>query len=196
VFGRFVGSVRKGGLIFHIRGSRDGFCDAQRTLRPIAESLESRCLLSLTSINHEDFVPSTPVNIGENSGATADVRQLVDHTNASPDDTVVTQSTVLNSGGGITGTVVVDPLGGGVTDPDDPAKAPAGQQVYLDLQHSGQFAAGDPTTTTDANGDFSFTGLANGTYTVRFVPYKATPRIIRPTAAARQSLLMVRPSRM
>ena len=72
--------------------------------------------------------------------------------------------------GGITGTLVVDPEGGGLTDGDDPARPPAGQQVYLDLQNSGEFQTGDPTTTIGANGDFSFTDLADGTYTVRFVP--------------------------
>jgi hypothetical protein len=137
----------------------------------MAESLESRCLLSLTAINPEVAIPFKRIVVDQNSGTTPYVRQPVDITKVGDNDAVVGPSTVLNSIGGITGTLVVDPLGGGVTDPDDPAKAPAGQQVYLDLQNSGQFVTGDPTTTTDANGDYSFTNLANGTYTVRFVPY-------------------------
>ncbi|HEV8060141.1 MAG TPA: DUF4214 domain-containing protein, partial [Gemmataceae bacterium] len=47
----------------------------------------------------------------------------------------------------------------------------AGQTVFLDLNNTGVFAAGDPTATTTANGAYSlnYTGLAPGTYTVRQV---------------------------
>ena len=74
--------------------------------------------------------------------------------------------------GGISGKLVVDPEGGGQTDGDDTAFPPAGQQVYLDLSNAGSYQAGDPTTTADAKGNYSFTNLADGTYTVRFVPAK------------------------
>ena len=42
--------------------------------------------------------------------------------------------------------------------------------VYLDLNHDGKFDTGDKSTTTDINGNWSFTGLAAGSYTVRVVP--------------------------
>jgi len=42
----------------------------------------------------------------------------------------------------------------------------AGWSVYLDQNHNGLLDPGEPTTTTDANGNYSFTNLAPGTYTV------------------------------
>jgi hypothetical protein len=71
--------------------------------------------------------------------------------------------------GGIDGRLVVDPQGSGRTEGGVGAP-PVGQRVYLDLANSGNYQAGDPTTATDAKGDYFFTNLADGTYTVRFVP--------------------------
>ena len=45
----------------------------------------------------------------------------------------------------------------------------SGWEVYIDLNNNGKFVSGDPETTTDANGDFSFNGLFPGTYIVRVV---------------------------
>jgi hypothetical protein len=42
----------------------------------------------------------------------------------------------------------------------------SGRTVYIDLTNTGHWESGDPTTVTDSNGDYSFTGLAAGTYTV------------------------------
>jgi RHS repeat-associated protein len=42
----------------------------------------------------------------------------------------------------------------------------AGWTVYIDQNHVGQLESGDPTTTTDADGNYSFSGLAPGTYWV------------------------------
>jgi uncharacterized delta-60 repeat protein len=50
---------------------------------------------------------------------------------------------------------------------EDPGEALANVPVYVDLTDAGQFVEGDPTTTTDAFGNYSLTGLAPGTYTVR-----------------------------
>jgi hypothetical protein len=50
--------------------------------------------------------------------------------------------------------------------------------VYLDLNNSGSYVAGDPTATTDSQGYFHFADVAPGTYTLRqIVPsgYTATP---------------------
>jgi hypothetical protein len=67
--------------------------------------------------------------------------------------------------GSISGQVFLDYNGNGVRDANEPGLA--GQTVFLDLNNSGQLDPGDPTTTTDANGFYQFTGLAAGTYTVR-----------------------------
>ncbi len=42
--------------------------------------------------------------------------------------------------------------------------------VYLDIKNEGHYDPTDPTTVTDANGDYSFTGLTPGTYTVAELP--------------------------
>jgi hypothetical protein len=47
--------------------------------------------------------------------------------------------------------------------------AASGVSVYLDLNNDGTDDNGDPTVTTDSSGDYSFTGLAAGTYDVRQV---------------------------
>ena len=38
--------------------------------------------------------------------------------------------------------------------------------IYIDSNHNGKYDTGEPLTYTDANGNYAFTGLANGTYTV------------------------------
>jgi uncharacterized delta-60 repeat protein len=68
----------------------------------------------------------------------------------------------------ISGTVYNDANGNHVRDAGEVAVV--GQQVYLDLQGIDKFVAGDPVATTDANGAYSFTGLAAGNYLVRPVP--------------------------
>jgi hypothetical protein len=46
----------------------------------------------------------------------------------------------------------------------------SGRQVFLDTNDNGVFDSGEPTTTTDSSGDYSFTGLAAGSYHVVQVP--------------------------
>ena len=46
----------------------------------------------------------------------------------------------------------------------------SGWTLYLDLNNSGSFVTGDPTTTTGSNGTYQFTDLAAGTYIVRVEP--------------------------
>src|SRR5262249_61732689 len=65
----------------------------------------------------------------------------------------------------ISGTVFHDYNTNGVQDPGEPGIA--GQTLSLDLDGSGVWQAGDPTALTDANGNYQFTGLSAGTYTVR-----------------------------
>src|SRR5581483_5036632 len=45
----------------------------------------------------------------------------------------------------------------------------AGVAVYLDLNNNGSADTGEPMTTTDSGGNFSFGNLAPGTYRVRDV---------------------------
>jgi RHS repeat-associated protein len=67
----------------------------------------------------------------------------------------------------ITGTVFQDINTNGVQDPGEPGLA--GQTLYLDLNGSSILAAGDPTATTDANGNYQFMVQGAGTYTIRQV---------------------------
>ncbi len=67
--------------------------------------------------------------------------------------------------GSISGTVFSDTNGNGVKDTGDGGLY--GWVVYLDLDHNGTPSGNDPYVQTDANGNFSFSGLAFGTYTVR-----------------------------
>jgi len=64
----------------------------------------------------------------------------------------------------IQGTVYLDQNANGTLDAGESRLA--GRVVYLDLNHSGTFRAGDPTATTDAQGHFSFPGVAAGSATV------------------------------
>ena len=65
----------------------------------------------------------------------------------------------------VAGTVALDPAGGG----GGASNPIAGQMVFLDLNNSGAFAAGDPSAVTDASGVYQIPGVAPGTYTVRLV---------------------------
>lgn len=42
----------------------------------------------------------------------------------------------------------------------------AGWTIYLDLNNNSKLDSGEPSTTTDVNGNYTFTGLSAGTYTV------------------------------
>ncbi|TMQ34931.1 MAG: DUF4214 domain-containing protein [Planctomycetota bacterium] len=80
----------------------------------------------------------------------------VDHGNGLPG--------VSYDDGTITGQVFMDFNSNGIVDPGEPGLG--GYTVYLDMQTSGSFTPGDPSTITDASGNFEFTGLAPGTYQV------------------------------
>ncbi len=70
----------------------------------------------------------------------------------------------LLSGGSISGRVWDDSNANGIHDPGELGLA--GRTVFLDLHQDGTLDPGDPWTVTNSNGDYQFTGLAPGTYTV------------------------------
>jgi virginiamycin B lyase len=80
----------------------------------------------------------------------------------------IAEATILPaSQAAVSGFVNVDPTATGGA-----GSGPAiNQTVYLDLNGDGTLDPGDPTTSTDAIGYYTFAGLAPGTYTVRLAPY-------------------------
>ncbi|MFI5378499.1 MAG: SdrD B-like domain-containing protein [Tepidisphaerales bacterium] len=69
--------------------------------------------------------------------------------------------------GSISGEVFTDTNGNGQLDAGETGLA--GLTVYLDTNGNGVFDAGEPSQVTSAGGNYTFTGLAAGTYTVRLV---------------------------
>jgi hypothetical protein len=67
--------------------------------------------------------------------------------------------------GAISGFAFNDANSNGVMDPQEVPMV--GLLVYIDSNLNGQYDPGEPSTTTDNNGQYSFTGLADGTYVVR-----------------------------
>ncbi|HVX14255.1 MAG TPA: SdrD B-like domain-containing protein [Pirellulales bacterium] len=64
----------------------------------------------------------------------------------------------------IDGTVFSDTNGNGTVDTGE--QGIAGRTVFIDEAGTGIYQTGDPTATTDSSGDYSFSGLAAGTYKV------------------------------
>jgi hypothetical protein len=74
---------------------------------------------------------------------------------------------LLASGGSISGVLYTDVNGLGAADSGEPALP--NWTVFLDTNNNGVLDPGEPSATTDTNGNYSFTGLAAGTYHVREV---------------------------
>jgi hypothetical protein len=70
-----------------------------------------------------------------------------------------------NAVGQISGRIFEDFNGTGTADGFKPGIA--GVTVFLDLKKTGTLDHGDPTTTTNDNGEYAFTGLQAGTYIIR-----------------------------
>lgn len=74
---------------------------------------------------------------------------------------------VSNGLGSISGTVFRDANGNGVQDSTESGISQ--RTVYLDTNENGELNSGEPTTTTDSSGAYSFDGLGPATYPVRQV---------------------------
>jgi serine-aspartate repeat-containing protein C/D/E len=66
--------------------------------------------------------------------------------------------------GSVSGQVFNDLNGNGVQDPGEPGLA--GWRVYLDGNGNGQYDFWEPSAVTDANGNYTLTGLRANTYTL------------------------------
>ncbi len=89
---------------------------------------------------------------------------LAGNVQSTPTSAQATTKVVLASGS-IGGFVFHDFSTNGLQDGSDSSLA--GVTVFIDSNNNGALDAGEPTATTNASGAYSFTGLANGTYTVR-----------------------------
>jgi hypothetical protein len=74
---------------------------------------------------------------------------------------------LVPSGGSISGRLYTDINGNGSSDTGQPGLA--NWTVFLDTNNNGVPDPGEPSTTTDSSGNYSFSGLAAGTYHVREV---------------------------
>src|SRR5262249_32404586 len=89
------------------------------------------------------------------------------------DSTFEEWSVAKNPGGGPGGTATISgsklgDLDGNLATTNDQTFLP-GWTIYIDSDGDNKLTAGEVFTTTDANGDYSFTGLAAGTYVIREV---------------------------
>ena len=96
---------------------------------------------NLNSGTKYEFTLSVTTKFSSSAGATSPI--------------TITMPTIAAGGASISGTVIGNP---------------GAEQVYLDLQGVGTYVAGDPITTTDAQGKYNFTGLNAGNYLVRIKP--------------------------
>ena len=78
------------------------------------------------------------------------------------------QFTAPPFGSNLSGIVYNDFNRNGRQDAGEPGLA--GWQVYLDLKRDGTLDPGDPVTTTDVNGNYTVSGLADGSYTATAFP--------------------------
>jgi hypothetical protein len=95
-----------------------------------------------------------------------------------------------NAVGQISGKIFDDVNGTGSADNFKPGLP--GVTVFLDLNDNGVIDHGEPTTTTNSNGEYSFTGLVAGTYIVR----QAMPGNVLQTLPANEAPYEVRLERI
>lgn len=66
----------------------------------------------------------------------------------------------------ISGSIFYDANRNGKRDPGD---TPLGRRVYIDLNHNGRYDRNEPLTRATLAGDYTFGGLAGGTYLIRAI---------------------------
>ena len=130
--------------------------------------------------------PNATIDMTANFWGTSNTSQIqakiLDHyANPTTRPTVNFGSALTVSPSAITGIVFNDLNGDGVQDNGEPGLG--GVVVYLDLNNSGSLVSTDPSTVTSPTGQFSFDGLAAGTYIVRELPPAGTVAT-DPSAAA------------
>jgi hypothetical protein len=104
---------------------------------------------------------------GNYSGASLTYKNVNSVTLTGGSAAIFLNNTVSNNGGTISGTVFQDYNHNGRQDPGEPGLG--GQTLFIDLNGTGVLAAGDPTATTNDQGNFQFTVTAPGTYNIRQV---------------------------
>jgi hypothetical protein len=111
--------------------------------------------------------------------------QIVSLTSSSSQGLYIVKTT--HDTGMIFGQVFNDLNNNGVLDAGSLESGIPNVTVYLDLNNSGSYVAGDPTAVTDSQGYYHFADVAPGTYTLRqVVPsgYTATPASIPVSVSA------------
>ena len=103
--------------------------------------------------------------VGHTYGFYSVATDNVGNVQGTPGAAQTTTTVVAGGGGSISGLVFHDFNLNGTQDGGDPGLP--GQTVFLDLNNNGVLDPGEPSAITDANGAYSFTGLAAGTYIVR-----------------------------
>jgi hypothetical protein len=134
-----------------------------------AETYLGSATVATGSANTVGFSVPLGVTVPAGQFITATATTLVDDDNNPatprvPRDTSEFSHTVAVLGS-ITGRVFVDLNADGVQQPGEPGLK--GRTLYLDLNNNGVQDTGEPTAPTDAFGNYSFSGLAPGTYVVR-----------------------------
>ena len=95
---------------------------------------------------------------------TSDQYDLVNNEYDLTTNVYVYQSGTTATTGGISGQAFNDLNGNGKLDTGEPGLA--GWTIYLDTGNVGHYVQGDPTATTNANGNYVYTNLSPGAYTV------------------------------
>jgi hypothetical protein len=122
------------------------------------------------SVTAAGTIPSKPHTYA--SAGVDTVSSVVTDTRSHTSNTATFKVTVAAPSGGISGTVF--------NDANDDHKMDNGElglglwQVYIDKNNDGKYDTGDVLATTNADGNFSFTNIAPGTYTIRIVQRSAT----------------------
>ena len=161
-----------------------------------SESMSSNVLYNVTTINSNTTInihgndfsnvgahgivavgdPNAMIDLTANfwgtSNSTQIIAKILDNRSDTTRPTVEFSPFTTAPPSAITGTVFNDINGDGVQDNGESGLG--GILVYIDQNNSGSLVSTDPSTTTDTFGNFTFGGLAAGTYVVREEPANGT----------------------